>query len=525
VEESQSKKTVVSIIPQPNTITTHPGTFDWASARAILYLDTPDGKKAALLFAKQVDAVTARQIPTSPFDGQNLKGAILLTTPKQKLALESYTLSVTPESITCTAGDYAGYFYALQTLLQLLPGSAPYSIPCTEIADAPRFSWRGFMVDESRHFFGAAKIKQTLDMMALHKMNRFHWHLTDTPGWRIEIKKYPKLTSVGGIGNQSDPTAPAQFYTQEQIREIVAYAAERAIVIVPEIDMPGHADAMNKAYPELSGGGNQKLPLFTINPGKEETYAYLGDILKEVADIFPDQWIHYGGDEVHFANKQWADIPEVKALMAREKLSDLVAVERYFNRRMAKTIRDLGKVCIGWDEIANAGLPTSGTLIDWWRHDKLPVLADALTKGFDVVLCPRHPCYFDFVQHESHKDGRRWHGFNDLKRVYDFGDLDALKVRPEQLKQIQGMQACLWSEVVKGSERFDFMTYPRLSALAEASWTQPAAKNYEDFLARLPAMMKRYQAMGIHAYDPFANSPEVRFKLKATTEYIDPPSK
>jgi len=142
-----------------------------------------------------------------------------------------------------------------------------------------------------------------------------------------------------------------------------------------------------------------------------------------------------------------------------------------------------------------------------------------------VVLCPRHPCYFDFVQHESHKDGRRWNGFNDLKRVYDFGDLDALKVKPEQLKQIQGMQACLWSEVVKTPERFDFMTYPRLSALAEASWTQPAAKNYEDFLARLPSMMKRYQAMGIHAYDPFANSPEVRFKAITTTEYIDPPSK
>lgn len=211
--------------------------------------------------------------------------------------------------------------------------------------------------------------------------------------------------------------------------------------------------------------------------------------------------------------------------MAREKLTDLVAVERYFNRRMAKTIRDLGKVCIGWDEIANSGLPTSGTLIDWWRHDKIPALTDALAKGYDVVLCPRHPCYFDFVQHESHKDGRRWNGFNDLKRVYDFGDLDALKVKSDQLKQILGMQACLWTEVVKTPERFDFMTYPRLSALAEASWTQPAAKNYEDFLGRLPSMMKRYQSLGIHAYDPFANSPEVRFKAIATTEYIDPPSK
>jgi hexosaminidase len=525
LEESQPTTSAAAIIPQPNTIATQPGTFDWANARAIHYLDTPDTKTAALVFAKQLFAVTARQLPVTPFDGQNAKGAIVLTTPKQKLTSESYTLTVSSESITCTASDYAGYYYALQTLLQLLPTSAPYHIPCTDIADVPRFSWRGLMVDESRHFFGVKKIKQTLDMMALHKMNRFHWHLTDTPGWRIEIKKYPKLTSVGAIGNQSEPTAPAEFYTQDEIRDMVAYAAERAIVIVPEIDMPGHADAMNKAYPAFSGGGNQKLPLFTINPGKEETYTYLGDILKEVAELFPGQWIHYGGDEVHFANKQWADLPEVKALMAREKLPDLVAVERYFNRRMAKVIRDLGKVCVGWDEIANSGLPTSGTLIDWWRHDKLPALADALTKGFDVVLCPRHPCYFDFVQHESHKDGRRWNGFNDLKRVYDFGDLDALKVTPDHVKQIQGMQACLWTEVVKTPERFDFMTYPRLSALAEASWTHPAAKNYEDFLTRLPAVMKRYQAAGIHAYDPFANSPEVRFKAKATTEYIDPPSK
>ncbi len=414
---------------------------------------------------------------------------------------EGYQLSIRNKSITIEGTDTAGAFYGVQTLKQLLMTTEGGQLPLLTIKDSPRFGWRGYMLDESRHFFGKKTVKQLLDFMALYKLNRFHWHLTDSDGWRIEIKKYPKLTTIGAIGDRSDKKAPAQFYTQEDIKEIVQYAKERHIVIIPEIDMPGHATAAAKAYPEISGGGNSRHPDFTFNPGSEKTYEFLTNVLNEVNELFPAEWIHYGGDEVHFANKQWAKIPEVQALMKKEKLKNLTDVERYFNRRMAKVISGYGKKTAAWDEVVNAGLNPQETVVFWWRHDRRNTLADAFKKKFEVVLCPRIPCYLDFVQDDSHKVGRRWGGFSSLDKLYAFPK--GLKIAESQVKGVQGN---LWTEKVKSKKRFDFMTYPRLQALAASGWESENVKDYARFQKDLKKHLPFMAEKEIYYFNPFNKS-------------------
>ncbi|MBM4156291.1 MAG: beta-N-acetylhexosaminidase [Lentisphaerae bacterium] len=433
---------------------------------------------------------------------------------------EGYHLRVAPETAIVSAATPAGHFHGLQTLAQLLRGAPREGggcvLPCMEIADAPRFGWRGYMLDESRHFSGKAAVLRLLDAMAEAKLNRFHWHLTDSPGWRIEIKAYPRLTDIGARGSETDrrPDAPRQFYTQDEIRGIVAYARERHITIVPEIDMPGHADAAVLAYPELDGGGflqkgrTDKWPRFTFHPAKAETLAFLDTVLKEVAGLFPDAGvIHFGGDEVHFGWQKWPDLPGVKSLMAKEGLKDLAGVETWFNRRMAGVINGLGFKTAGWDEIAARDLPRDKTVIFWWRHDKPQILRQALDAGYPVVLCPRRPCYFDFVQHDSHKVGRRWGGFNPIEDVYAFPA--ALQLSADDEAKVLGMQACLWTETTVTQERRDFMTWPRLLALAEAAWTPEARKDLASFRSRLPAGLARLKALGLGAFDPAANTAEI----------------
>lgn len=445
---------------------------------------------------------------------------------------EGYVIRITREVINIHAATPAGHFYGLQSLAQLIEAAPkqagkPIRLACRDIVDAPRFGWRGFMLDESRHFTGVVGVKRLLAGMARFKLNRLHWHLTDSPAWRIEIKKYPELTRIGGRGSESDrsPNAPAAFYTQEQIREIVAYAKQRAISIIPEIDMPGHADAAVAAYPEHDGGGylqpksQQKWPHFTFNPAKPATLAFLDEVLAEVAGLFPEAGvIHFGGDEVHFGWQHWSELPEVRELMQKEKLKDLAAVEAWFNRRMAATIKRLGCKTGGWDEIAARGLPADETVVWWWRHDKPQVLKQALQAGYPVILCPRRPCYFDFVQHESQQVGRRWGGFNPLPAIYQFPR--SLKLSAAEEKQVLGLQACLWTETTITQTRRDFMTWPRLIALAEAAWTAESKKDFESFQVRLKPQFDWLKSRGIGFYDPFANSPEVTDK-GAKTEYLD----
>ncbi len=528
----------LTVTPMPAKAVVNEGCFPLKSP-VTFAVETPAAEQAARLAQAWLARGTGFTVNIVKKAGP---GAIRLTFQPQAGGDEAYTLTVAPGGVTIAAQAHAGWYYGIQTLRQMLPPELetaaakprrdPLALPLCTVTDAPRFAWRGFMVDEARHFFGKEKILTIIDLMAMHKLNRLHWHLTDSEGWRIEIKKYPKLTEIGSRGDNTlikkdlrTPKGQPKFYTQDQIREVVAYAAARGITIVPEIDMPGHADSINRSYPEYSGGGNDRLPLFTLNPGKEETYAFIADIFKEIVELFPGQWIHYGGDEVNFANKQWANLPEVKDLMKRENLKDLLAVEHYFNRRAAAIVRSLGKTCEGWDEVIYAGLPTEGTLALWWRHDKPGVMRDALNKGFTTVFCPRIPLYFDFVQHESHKHGRRWNGFNPIERVYAFGDFDALGVPNDRRRQVLGIQACVWAEQIATPARFDFMAFPRLSALAEAAWTPQELKSFPDFKSRLGNLLFRYRACGAHPFNPLnpSETPEVAPAQTTPTQYIDNP--
>lgn len=427
---------------------------------------------------------------------------------------EGYILRITESQIISHAATRSAHFNALQSIRQMLEQAsfAEDKIILKQgfIRDAPRFAWRGFMLDESRHFSGEVAVKRHLDAMARYKLNRFHWHLTDSPGWRIEIKKYPKLTEIGARGSESDRSGdgPAEFYTQEQIRDIVAYAKQRNIVVIPEIDMPGHADAAIRAYPEHDGGGYKKWDKFTFNPAKPETLAFLEDILRETAELFPDAGvIHFGGDEVHFGWGQWPELDEVKALMANEPLEGLREVESWFNHRMANFINELGFKTGGWDEIANKGLPTDQTLVFWWRHDKRKVLDEALQNGYPTVLCPRRPLYFDFVQHDSHKTGRRWNGICTLEDVHNFPD--SLNLEPALFENVVGIQANMWTETMITQERRDFMAWPRSIALGEAAWSATERKDLDSFKQQLPNEIEWLKAHNIQAWDPFAMSPEV----------------
>lgn len=445
----------------------------------------------------------------------------LAIAPERIREPEGYRLRLSEGAVEIEGHCPAGVFHGVQTLRQLLPsGSEPndeLNIPGVEIFDFPRFSWRGFMLDESRHFFGKEYVRKILDWMALLKLNRFHWHLTDEPAWRIEIKAYPRLAEIGASGSWSDPEAPPAFYSQDDIREIVAYAAERHIVIIPEIDMPGHATAANRAYPEFSGGGSQRLPEFTFNPGREETYAYLETILDEVMDLFPGPWLHFGGDEVHYGNEQWATNPDVQSLMRKHGLPDLKAVEFHFIKRMADFIVRRGRTPVGWDETVDSSIAPESAAVMWWRHDRPEALATALRKGYATILCPRIPCYFDFVQHGSHQWGRRWQGdFGTVEGLYRYPD-EAI-IGADACRHIIGISGNLWTERVKGAARADFMIFPRLFALAEAGWTHDSEKNLESFNRRAAKMFPVMDAEGTSYFNHLApeSTPEIPGVDKAT---------
>ena len=454
-------------------------------------------------------------LPLPRVGGTNLRrNAIVFRKAPVKLPPGAYRLEVGTQGAVVFASSADEAFSGCQTLLQLLPVEAmstnkaagvTWSVPCMKIEDAPRFAWRWLMLDESRHFFGKEKVKQILDVMAYLKMNRFHWHLTDEPGWRIQINKYPKLTEVGAVGNWSNAKAPAAFYTQTDIAEIVRYAQQRHIIIVPEIDMPGHATAATRAYPGVSGGGNG----FTFNPASEQTYRFLEDVLTEVAGMFPGPFLHIGGDEVSFGSKSWKTDPQIQQFMRDNNLKNEAELERYFVRRVQGIIAKLGKTMMGWDEITAAGVDTNRTAVMWWRHDKPGVLDDALAKGYRVVLCPRQPCYFDFVQHDSHRIGRRWNGFNDLERVYDFPDPLQAHWKDRQA-QVLGVEACLWTERVADAHRLDFMLFPRLAAIAEDGWSNATVKNKDKFLERVRVFLRYLDLRGVTYFNHFepAKTPE-----------------
>ncbi|WP_341834625.1 beta-N-acetylhexosaminidase [Chitinophaga pollutisoli] len=441
----------------------------------------------------------------------NFPNHIVIGTGNQ--SADAYSLDMNNRQVRIEAGGEEGLVHGVMTFIQLAGLSATAhhqaTIPCWKIQDQPAMKWRGFMLDESRHFFGKQTVKMLIDQMALYKLNRFHWHLTDAPGWRIEIKQYPRLSLVGGIGNTTDSLAPAAYYTQDEISEIVAYAAERAITVIPEIDMPGHATAANRAYPQFSGGGTEKYPEFTFNPGIEGTYQYLTNILREVNVLFPSRMIHVGGDEVSFGSASWNTDPHVQSLMKRERLKTLVDVEHYFIRRMADSLQAINSKVLAWDEVSAANLPTKETIVFWWRQERPEQLQIALDKGYDVVMCPRLPLYLDFVQDSSHTSGRRWgKEFNPLRRVYEFKLDDYPAISDKNRKQIIGIQANQWTEVIKSEGRLQFMTFPRLLAMAEAAWTAPEKKDFAGFEKRLAKFTPLLQGRGLYIMETPKKTPE-----------------
>ena len=405
------------------------------------------------------------------------------------LAPEAYEIRIRRRHVVVRSSDDAGRFYALKTLGQLERSGA---LRPGTVKDGPRYPWRGFLLDEARHFHGKEKVKQLLDVMAEYKLNRFHWHLCDNQGWRVEIKAYPELTTVGAVGCHSDSKAPAQFYTQEDIREIVAYAAERFIEVIPEIDMPGHAGAAVRSIPGIDGGAN------TFNPAVEETYTVLGTVIRELCALFPGRWFHIGGDEVY--SKAWESRPEVMELMAREHLNTIPEVQGWFGRRMADTVAFYGKTVSGWDDIVEYGLSPDRALVMWWQARRPFDLDRDVEKGFRTVICPEQPFYLDYCQETWHKYGfLSWiQRFNRMEDIYRF----PLKDNP----CVCGVQSNLWTEYVHNADRLDYMAFPRLIALAEKAWTREENMDYEDFQRRLEYVYEYLDSLGIKYYD--ARHPE-----------------
>jgi hexosaminidase len=489
------------IIPQPAVYAPESGTLDLRQIRGVMATEARFAPVAGYL---QRELLTYQGLTIPRYrDSLPQAGMIVLDTDP-KLAEEAYRLRITPHSIRITAGQPHGAFNGVISLLQLARLSTTGQLKCARIEDHPSMHWRGIMLDESRHFFGVETVKMLLDWMAFYKLDRFHWHLTDVQGWRIQIQKYPKLALIGGVGNNSDSLAPARYYTQQQIQEIVQYARERYIEIIPEIDMPGHASAANRAYPQFSGGGSPQFPDFTFNPGKDSTYGYLTGILKEVNVLFPAGLLHIGGDEVSYGNAGWKADPAVGTLMQRENLPDLTAVERYFVQRMADSVIEMGSDILGWDEIAQADVPPEKAIIFWWRHDRPATLKLSLDKGYRVVLCPRIPLYFDFVQTARDSSGRRWDGnFCTEQQIYAYSPQQyAGIVNAGNKDLILGIQANLWTEKVSSTARLEYLFFPRMAALAEAAWTPESdRKDYAGFQQRIAQQNTLYRKQKLKYFD------------------------
>lgn len=492
------------IIPKPQKIINLPNSFSFDKKTSIIYHDNTLETTAYIIKNDIKDRFGLNlEVLMLPKISNIIENAIFLE-KTDKSDYEAYSLKVEPKRITCRASSNVGLFYGIQSLIQAMTQEKNKTIaPCMFIEDKPLFSWRGFMLDESRHFFGKETVKQYLNIMSGLKLNRFHWHLTDESAWRIEIKKYPQLTETGAIGSWDDRNAPRAYYTQEDIKEIVKYAAERNIMIIPEIDMPGHATAASRAYPEISGGGEGRWKGFTFHPAKEITYEFIDNVLTEIAELFPAPYIHIGGDEVHYGNQSWFTDPVIQDFIKKNNLKNESELEHYFVKRACAIVKSKGKRMIGWDEITSTGIQPEDAVVMWWRHDKPETLSKALEKGFEVILTPRIPCYFDFVQDSNHKIGRKWGiDFNEIQIVYEF-PTNLNDIVSKYSDRISGMQANVWTERIKDKKRLDFMTFPRLTAISEAAWTLPENKNYFVFESAVEKFLQYLKTLKIYYYNIF----------------------
>jgi len=470
----------LNLIPWPTKVETQPGQFILDSKTVVVTDAEFTGEAAAL--ASDLKLKTAARAKTD---------FILLTHQNTDTTnAEAYQLEINNHGVIIRASSPAGAFYGCQTLRQLA-NQGTNMLPLVNISDTPRYAWRGLMLDVSRHFFDEPSVLRLVDWMAEYKLNRLHLHLTDDQGWRLEIQKYPGLTQIGARGNFSDSNAPAHFFSKSEIKEIVAYAAQRHIVVVPEIDMPGHAGAAIRTLPDLDGGTH------TFNPTKPETYAFIQNVLLDVMENFPSPWIHFGGDEVPATAWNKTD---ASALTGNTNgLSPTLYLENDFDRKVAQFIQQQGRTPVGWDEIT-AAAPSTNTVVFWWRHDKPDILVRALASGYPVVLTPRAPCYFDYPQNENYPINAGRKLFNTLAAVYK-GPQVPLTIPPEQLHQILGVEGCIWTERIGTTSYLEFMTLPRLAALGEMTWTPDSNRDFAQFDERLKPFLNQYRKAGYHFYN------------------------
>ncbi|HJV43481.1 beta-N-acetylhexosaminidase [Caulobacter sp.] len=496
----------LTLTPAPAKAVRADGVFELTAATPIV---VSKGDVEARGVADQLADLIRRSRGFRPkvVEGDPTDGAIVLR--REGPAGEAYRLDVSPKAVTIAAARRAGLFYGAMSLWQLAtPDNAkgPVAVPAATIEDAPRFAWRGLMVDSARHFQSIETLKATLDAMAAHKLNTFHWHLVDDQGWRLEIKKYPKLTQVGAW--RTDPGAARAypkyggFYTQDQVRDLVAYAAARNITIVPEIETPGHALAPIVAYPELGSAPPDASKMGAKHMGDwgvfpwlyntdDATFAFLDDVLNEVMDLFPSTFIHVGGDEA--IKDQWKASPKIQARIKDLGLKDEHELQSWFIQRVGKTLEKRGRRLIGWDEILEGGLAPNATVMSWRGIDGAIAAAKA---GHDTVLSPHPVLYLDNRQSVSPDEPTGRGRVVSLKDVYGF-DPAPSQLSAEERKHVLGVQANVWTEHMQTDARMQAMAFPRAVALAERGWTPEGGVDWDDFARRLPAEMARLKILGV----------------------------
>ena len=501
-----------NVIPLPQEVTlTQKGAFVLTGATPIVY---PEGdeqlKNDAQFLSDYIADVTALRLTTT---SAKVKNAITLRLNKKVQSKEGYVITVDKKGVVIEGATAAGVFYGVQTLRKSIPvdkSLTEVTLPTVVVKDAPRFGYRGVMLDCARHCFPVKFVKQFIDLIAMHNMNVFHWHLTDDQGWRIEVKKYPDLAKIGSVrektvlGHNSDvfdDTPYGGYYTQEEAREIVKYAADRFITVIPEIDMPGHMIAALAAYPDMgcTGGPYKVSPIWGIMPdvlclGNEKTYQFCEDVLSEMMDIFPSEYIHLGGDET--PNVRWKECPKCKALMAKENLTP-GKLQGYFTNRIEKFVNSKGRRIIGWDEILDGDINQSATIMSW--RGTAPGARGA-KMGHDVIMSPSSHVYFDYYQ--TRQGESQWEeplligGNLPIERTYSLEPVPE-GADAETASHIIGVQGNLWTEYIAGPSLAEYQVLPRMGALSEVQWRPQGQKDFENYKVRQTRMLKLYDAYGL----------------------------
>ena len=533
----QRKEVEVQIIPQPQSSELSSGTYG-LPRQAVFSTNLPEEDKKE--FTEYLQASPFALQPEAEGTQKSVVSFTIIAPVSDQESMESYQLSITGKGIS-VAPSAAGLFYGFQSLLQLAEQEADgtFSFPLIEIKDSPRFSYRGLHLDVSRHFRTKEFLKKQLDAMARYKLNRFHWHLTDGAGWRLEIKRYPELTEQAAYRpypnwkawwkggrkycTKDAPGADGGYYTQEDAREIVEYARQRHITVIPEIEMPGHSEEVLAVFPHLSCSGKPYVNS-EVCIGNEDTFTFLQNVLLEVMEIFPSEYIHIGGDEANMDS--WRKCPLCQKRMKQEGLADVKELQSYLIHRMEKFLNEHGRQLLGWDEILEGGLAPRATVMSWRGEEGGIKAAKA---GHDVIMTPGGFCYLDSYQDAPTTQPEAIGGYLTLEKVYSYDPIPEVLTK-EGADYIQGVQANVWAEYITTAEHMEYMVYPRLLALAEVAWTQPDKKNWEHFHRCALKEVKWLQDNGYHPFDlskevgerPEAAIPVEHLGLMKTVKYTSP---